>query len=102
VSPVNIGTNATPRMDCFKRKMNSRNKHAFRPLPDSGATRSIIGTNVMQELRLRYDRHGDTNVYLVNTSGEPMKVEGCTTFRIKSEGCTPNGHHLPCHVRHAG
>jgi hypothetical protein len=84
---VNIGSNATPRMDCLISKMNSRHKHVYQPLPDSGATRSIIGTDVIQELRLRYDKHSDTKVKLFNPSGEPMKVEGYTTFRIKSEGC---------------
>jgi hypothetical protein len=34
LSPVNISSNATPRMDCFIKKMNSRHKHSFRPLPE--------------------------------------------------------------------
>jgi hypothetical protein len=84
---VNIGFNTTPRMDCVISKMNSRHKHAYRTLPDSGATRSLIGTDVMQELNLKYDKYSDTKIRLFNASGEPMKVKGGTTFKIMSEGC---------------
>jgi hypothetical protein len=83
----NVGSNATPRIDAVISKMNSRKKHVYRPLPDSGATRSIIGTDVMKQLKLRYDKDRETHVKLFNASGEPMKVEGCTSFLITSDGC---------------
>jgi hypothetical protein len=98
---VNIGSNTTPRMDCLINRMNSRHKHVYRPLPDSGATRSIIRTDVMEELKLKYDKHGDTKVKLFNASGEPMKVEGCITFKITSKGMQNRCHYLSRLIRHA-
>jgi hypothetical protein len=84
---VNVGSNATPRKNAVISKMNSRKKRVYRPLPDSRATRRIVGTEVMKQLKLNYDKDGDTHVKLFNASGEPMRVKKCTLFLITSDGC---------------
>jgi hypothetical protein len=59
----------------------------FRPLPDSGATLSIVGTKVMTDLNLKYDKMDKELPKLFNASGKPMSITGTTTFLITSEGC---------------
>jgi hypothetical protein len=59
----------------------------FRPLPDSGATQSIVGSQVMTDLRLKFYKDDEELPKLYNVSGRPMSVTGTTTFLITSEGC---------------
>jgi hypothetical protein len=41
----------------------------------------------MKQLKLKFKKDGDTHVMLFNASGGPMRVEGCTSFLITSDGC---------------